>query len=884
MKRRNYLKTLLMGTIAPCISPSVLANSTFKSWPYPKGLSFNSNWHNWPNMKWTGPEYWGNRLQDWLIKDGKVICDVTDKNRSLHLLPIQKPEKMVGFITSIVIDVLNHKLQNIDEGCLGVQFGVRGPIEDYRSAAVFGKGTHIGLTPNGNLKIGDQIFETTLDFIPDHFGLVVEAVPNHNSYAVTVSVTNPQNDLLLYKKEGIELSNTQLTGNFALLSDFKLKKKQKQKIEPSAAFSNWHIASQDLTLEENNFFGPICFAQYTLNKGKLKLTAQMAPLEEIQGLSVHFQVKTDENKWTTLKSKPIEPEGRSVQFSFINFEKEQDVPYRIVADIPLLNKTETYHYEGTISAEPHSKDEIRTAVFSCNFHYGFPDADIPKNVSKLNPDIILFLGDQFYEATGGFGAMFQGDYDKMCLDYLRKWYMFGWSYRDLFRHRPCAIIPDDHDVYHGNIWGEEGEKADTSKGFGASAQDSGGYKMPAKWVNMVQRTQTGHLPDAFDPSPVKQGIGVYYTHWNYAGISFAILEDRKFKSAPKNVLPESAEVNNGWIMSDDFDIKQYRHIEADLLGDRQHTFLDEWALDWSNNAQMKVALSQTNFATLATLPEGAKTGAVIPSLPIPKRGEYIKGDRPTVDMDSNGWPALGRDLAVKTIRKAFAFHIAGDQHLASFIQYGLGEHGDSGYAFAGPAINNIWPRRFWPDVDSSKHTYDNPAYLGEHLDGFGNKMTVFAVANPQNTGKEPKILHNRAVGYGLVTFNKRQRTIKTECWPRFIDPTIPNSQYPGWPITIAQEDNYPRKAVAWLPKIQWKGNYKPVLKVFDNKGQLVYAIRPETSNYSPKVFNKGTYMIEVAIPDLDFEKKYFNLKAGEKQTKTIRINLLKEIKKKPLQK
>ena len=861
-----------MGAVAPCISPSVLAHGTFKSWPYPKGLSFNSNWHNWPNMKWVGPEYWGNRLQDWFLKDGKVICDVTDKNRSLHLLPIQKPEKMVGFITSVVIDVLNPDLETIDEGCLGVRLGVTGPNEDYRSAAVFGKGTAIGLTTKGDLKIGNQIFETSLSAIPKQFGLVIEAVPDKKTYGVTVSVTAPQTDDLLYKKEIIELSNAQLTGNFSLLSDFKLKKGLKTET-PSAAFSNWHITSEDLTFKEDNFFGPICFTQYTLNKGKLKLTAQMAPIEEINGHSIQFQVKDHIGKWTTLQSGNMDLEGRSVLFSFVDFEMEQDLPFRISVNIPLKSKTETYHYDGTITKEPHSKNEIRTAVFSCNFHYGFPDSDIPENVSKLNPDIILFLGDQFYEATGGFGAMFRVEFDKTCLDYLRKWYMFGWSYRDLYRHRPCAIIPDDHDVYHGNIWGEEGEKADTSKGFGAFAQDSGGYKMPAKWVNMVQRTQTGHLPDAFDSTPVKQGIGVYYTHWNYAGISFAILEDRKFKSAPKNVLPKSAQVNNGWIMSDDFDIKEYRDIDADLLGKRQHEFLDNWTLDWSNNAQMKVVLSQTNFATLATLPEGAKTGAVIPSLPIPKKGEYVKGDRPTVDMDSNGWPAKGRDLAVKTIRKAFAFHIAGDQHLASFIQYGLGEHNDSGYAFAGPALNNIWPRRFWPNVDSSKHTYENPSYLGEHVDGFGNKMTVFAVANPHDTGKEPKILHNRAVGYGLVTFNKKKRTIKTECWPRFIDPTTPNSQYPGWPVTVTQEDNYPRKAAAWLPKMEWVGDFNPVLKVFDIDGKLVYAIRPKTSGYTPKVFAKGKYRIEVNIPELGYKKVYDNLKAREKQTKTIRIKI-----------
>ena len=53
---------------------------------------------------------------------------------------------------------------------------------------------------------------------------------------------------------------------------------------------------------------------------------------------------------------------------------------------------------------------------------------------------------------------------------------------------------------------------------------------PADFVKMVERTQTSHLPDPFDPTPVGQGIGVYYSHLVWGRVSIAILEDRKFKS------------------------------------------------------------------------------------------------------------------------------------------------------------------------------------------------------------------------------------------------------------------------------------------------------------------------------------------------------------------
>jgi len=48
---------------------------------------------------------------------------------------------------------------------------------------------------------------------------------------------------------------------------------------------------------------------------------------------------------------------------------------------------------------------------------------------------------------------------------------------------------------------------------------------------MGQRTQCGHNPDPYDPTPVDQGITVYYGAFRYGGVRFAILEDRKFKTA-----------------------------------------------------------------------------------------------------------------------------------------------------------------------------------------------------------------------------------------------------------------------------------------------------------------------------------------------------------------
>ena len=860
MHRREYIKTVLLGSVLPMTSCYGFGNDRFSN---ENPVTFKSEWHLWQNMKWVGPQYWGNRLQDWILKNGQAVCCYKGRNRNLHLLTVQNRDGKAAFETQVTISTLDQTVLQNATGCFGIRLGAKGRVDDYRSAAVFGTGLDIGLNLQGDLVVGEQVFKTGLAKLIDQFTLKAKVeLKDDNAQMLQVDILNQETESVLYSVKYIDVPHNDLMGNFALLSHIDVKGEDSH--QPIVGFKDWSIDSDSLYSNEDNIFGPICFAQYTLHRGKLKLTAQLSPIEDVKGHKVLLQFKKV-NEWLTQEEQVVQHAGRAVNFSIENWEAVEDVAYRIRLQIPLKKELYQYDYKGTIKPDPIEEAALKTAVFSCNFDYGFPDADIYESVSKLNPDVCLFLGDQFYEGTGGFGVQFTGDYDKTCLDYLRKWMMFGWSYRELFRHRPCAIIPDDHDVYHGNIWGEGGKLADNSNGFGAPSQDSGGYKMAPDWVNMVQFTQTSHLPDPYDATPVKNNIGVYYTHWNYGGVSFAILEDRKFKSAPAHVLPKEAQVKNGWIMADDFDIKEYRDLNAELLGARQEAFLESWVEDWSHGAQMKAVLSQTNFATVATLPSDAKSGAVIPKLYIPEVGEYIQGDRPTVDMDSNGWPAKKRDKAVQIIRKGFAFHIAGDQHLGSFIQYGLDDFGDSGYAFAGPALNNIWPRRFWPSVDSSKHTYENPAYTGNHIDGFGNKMTVKAIANPHNMHKEPAILHNRAVGYGIVVFNKKDRTIKTECYRRFDDPLAEGSQYPGWPQTVAQEENYARKAKGYLPEVRVKGVENPVIQIINEETKdLEYVIRIPGQTFLPKVFDTSIiYTVKVGDPDKNLwqEQKGITIKS-----------------------
>ncbi|MFB6271563.1 MAG: alkaline phosphatase D family protein, partial [Salinibacter sp.] len=600
--------------------------------------------------------------------------------------------------------------------------------------------------------------------------------------------------------------------------------------------------------------------------------------EQVDGARAVLEVRRN-GQWTAVDDSAVDPLARIAQFRVENWTADRAVPYRVRLILPLNDGRQDFLYEGTIAEEPGPDDPVQVAVFSCNDDHGFPNSDVVRHVQQHDPDAAVFLGDQFYESTGEFDVQVSPVEDA-ALDLLYRWYLFGWSYRELFRDIPTAIIPDDHDVYHGNVWGDGGADAPVEElGWGYDSQDQGGYKMPPTWVNVVQRIETSHLPAPHDPTPVKQGIGVYYTDWLYGGVSFAILEDRKFKSPPKEVLPEEAQVVNGFITNPEFDITAHRDLsDAELLGERQQAFLEDWSEDWSGGAQMKAVLSQTNFSTVHTLPEGATSDSMVPDLSLPQPGEYVEGDAPAVDLDTNGWPQNRRDEALRRLRSCRAFHIAGDQHLATVVRYGIEDFDDAGFAFTGPALNDVWPRRWWPPPEQKQKPLpgaeDPPDYTGSFFDGLGNRITVHAAANPRETGREPSIIYDRSTGYGIVTFNTADREIEVECWPRYANPSDgPEGQYEGWPLTVTQADGDGREAAAHLPQLDVQGLDEPVVQVIDEEnGEPLYTFRLGEPTFRPPVFRaNGSYTVRLGdgerwLKTLDGLQP---LSPGQQQTRSI---------------
>ncbi len=413
-----------------------------------------------------------------------------------------------------------------------------------------------------------------------------------------------------------------------------------------------------------------------------------------------------------------------------NWDDTKDTPYRI-------RHGEEALFEGLIRKNPTEKEEIVLAAFSCNSNKDRGDrANYIRNVGYHDPDLLFFAGDQSYDHK----------------EHTAAWLKFGMQFRDLFRERPCITIPDDHDIGQGNIWGEYGKKAESPAGH------SGGYFYHPEYIKMVERCQTAHLPDAYDPTPIKQGIGVYYTNLLWGDVDFAIIEDRKFKSGPAGKIPQQGP-RPDHILDPNYDPKSVDVEGLELLGQRQLDFLNNWGKN--QEPAFKAVLSQTGFCGGAHL-------------------HGNKDNRLHADMDSNGWPQTGRNKAVKAIEQANAVHIGGDQHLATVIQHGTDEWEDGPWAFVVPAIvNNYYSRWWWPaDEQAGENSNDRLPWTGRYLDGFDNKITMHAYVNPDSP--------SNGAGYGLIRFNKTTDVVTFECWPREVDATTEEAeQFQGWPITVS---------------------------------------------------------------------------------------------------
>ena len=784
ISRRTALKLIATATAVGAASGPRTALAATAATASPN-LKAADAWSRTHDRVWLGGAFWANPMEDWQIVDGGAECRSLGGNRSIHSLTHQITSPAKGFTLSVRLAQL--ELRGKDAGA-GFRLGVRSELNEYRSNCFAGGGLNAGVA-DGRLVLGSQSAALAAGADPKNLALILSGVGAGTEVTLTLEALAGEAGASLGK-----ISHTvpagSLLGNVALVSSYsaegastapKKAAKAAKAANPGGAsryrFSAWKMAGDAFTITAAQRFGPLLWSMYSLSNSRgpegwiMKISALTGPMgrDDSHGVELHVQRG---GAWQSLGEAKLDPDAWVATFRIPKWDEKAAVPYKLVYREKHRDGTVTPdEWTGTILANPVGRP-LRMAAMTCQNDYGFPYEPVARNVAKLQPDLVFFSGDQIYESHGGFGII-REPAGPAILNYLRKFYQFGWAFRDVMRHAPTLCLPDDHDVFQGNIWGEGGAKMSiTAADPGASSK--GGYIEPARMVNAVHRTNVSHHPDPFDPTPSKQDISVYYGDLVYGGVSFAIIADRQWKSGPERVKTDGPRADH--VVDPKFDCAALDVPGLVLLGERQEEFLKKWAQDWRGHS-LKAVLSQTVFAAVATH-HGRPDG-------------FLKGD-----LDSGAWPQTPRNRAIDILRPAMPLHINGDQHLTTLVQYGVGQQRDSLWSFCTPAIAAGYPRWWRPDeagMPHAKRPQHGHAHTGEFLDGFGNKVYVYAVGNPE-VGQAPNRYdkaHEKGSGFGFITFDPVKKTYTIDSFRFLIDPTDgkASNQFPGWPVTIHQAEN-----------------------------------------------------------------------------------------------
>lgn len=838
------------------------------------------NWDNIPERKWAGPDIWCNRLQDWVVKDDYLQAETIGNEplRTAHLLTWSLVDNRETFSLEARIKMRGNPAAGSFTGFL---IGAGQGRLDYRGASLIhhypGKGggilTVLDTEEDPGLSFRDMSANTNAAEYPllgrqkpekkeqislkEDLILLLEGTPGKKGrYDLKLTLKNPESNQVLAYNELKHLDEKLLIGNIALVS-------HAAGSPVIHMFASLSVGGDRIRNFPDRTFGPIAGTLYTVSDNVLKLSAQFVHLGYETFLPENFdndgnpyaniwrmerkrylaslEEKQADGSWKEIAG-PLAIVGPhyNVLFRVETWDETRQANLRVTFN-DFDNKQ--YHYATTVTSNPEDKEMVSVVGFTGMGAIGrspyssgphpeegevvigrwspanvwTPFAQGVDAVKKQDVDLLFFTGDQVYENKPS-----PKDWSiDPAEDYLYKWFVWLWSFRELTNHLPAVVQPDDHDVYQGNLWGWSGRLNKSGK------NGDGGYLRSPSFVNMVHRTQSVHLPDAWMQGNTFNGISNYFTRFDWGSVGFAVLEDRKFKVPPQITDPE----------------------EQVLLGREQMEMLRDWQHEWKDQ-QFKCIVSQTIYASMHT---------------------GFDGEIRTDD-DSNGFPKIRRDEFLNIARSYGAFILSGDQHLGTFARLGIEEPSNAVYQFAVPALGNYFWRWFYPAEPGKDRAPEAPDYTGEFIDGFGNYFRMIAVANPERRSLMDQELRQRHMiskeeaenglgdtkrtclgdGYGVLKFDKKNRSITVENWPHDVDPRT-GTQFEGWPVTLQYEELDGRKPLAWLPELEIVGTDNAVVIIIDEgNNEVVKSTRISGNRYLPPVYKtEGSFKLKVGIPEKD---------------------------------
>ena len=751
-------------------------------------LSLNYDWDLINNQPWLGYNFWCNSFLDWRVQNHKATAYPFFKERRTAHITSHSIVKSEGELKVSSTIQLFEKVKDDTAAIYGFLIGAgdttyNSQTNNFVFKTLSPGNCHLfGIKPDGRIQLIDYrkdslLFEKQLDSnqIAQLFSIGVDIELEY--------LTDSATYFKVFDKI-IELPKTYKIplGSIALFYD------SKTLFTANATFDKVKIHGLKTIFkrEKESTVDEVLSTFYTNTEDSLFLTAQLMPFvpNKIENIDLTIIDGDHETKYKGV----FDSSCYQIHYR-IGLPKNFKSVYYSVSSAGVKNDFANVNSNfGTIKAKPKNKNPKLMAL-NCNgftfFHSGgvdyenlfYPYRQIKKGYKQQKPDVLAFLGDQIYESRPEM-AIYKEPFCR--LDYLYKWSIWCYAFRDLTQHQPTIIMTDDHDVFQGNIWGNGGVPAKTSSidkipsyygknNFDTWQQDNGGYFMDKDFVNMVTRSQTSHLPYP-KQKRLDNGVINYYTDYKYGNLNFAILEDKKFKSPPSQ---NKFKVYNGFAIEKNITAKDYHNDDFKLLGKKQLEFLKDWSGTSKKQKEFKIILTQSAYASLTTVQDNYTSLKNRPA----KKDSIPQKVSP--DMDTNGWPKIGRDRALEALQDSSILFISGDQHMGAVID--VFDSINTNYTFYSvPAIANTWPRMWWPNDDGSNYNYP----LGKYTDAFGNKINVRAVANPNPNAPNPNYINRKSPGFGIIEFIKKGHKANIHAYPLYFNTSSTLQEFKGWPVEI----------------------------------------------------------------------------------------------------
>ena len=131
-----------------------------------QGVQFSSDFTNTHDRVWLGEDYWANPMEDWAVRDGKMVCLRNGANRNVHLLTVglSVDDLKASFQSSVIVGIEERS----NRGSAGFLLGVLdAETSDPRASLIMGKGLAAGIKINGKLFIGNVDSDESIAFPGD---------------------------------------------------------------------------------------------------------------------------------------------------------------------------------------------------------------------------------------------------------------------------------------------------------------------------------------------------------------------------------------------------------------------------------------------------------------------------------------------------------------------------------------------------------------------------------------------------------------------------------------------------------------------------------------------------------------------------------------------